>query len=266
MGTRIEDDILDDAAATNSHGAGVAWFDTATTMIKWKKGLDREEVKAVLNGLPPKTPHVIHFRIATVGGVSDDLTHPFSIDERASVDVEGEANAVLFHNGGVSNWKELLFHAYIRSGMKVPEPPWSDTRAMAILCHVHGPNILSLIESGSRFLVFDAKADISRRMLKWGMWNDYKTFCFSNRSSKAFHSPVTTPRTVGSTDGYGFRDRRRSFNAMDKEGKIKKFKAPSNYEVWKKFSDDGVSLVAANEEALDAAMTAPINIEVTPSD
>lgn len=261
MNDRISNDIIEDAANTNSHGGGVAWLDQSTKTIKWKKGLKKDEVLAILDGPAKATPHVVHFRIATHGGVQDGLCHPFSIDERASVETEGEADSVLFHNGTVSSWKELLFNACIAGGQKVPPPPWSDTRAMAILCHVYGPHILSLVETGSRFLVFNAKVDPKERMLCWGSWHDYQRFRFSNQGTRAFHRPVeNTSRSAITTHRSNFEpvnDRRTAVPFAERSSTGRKFKPPANYEVWKKLTNDGLSLVAANEEA-DNQLVTPV--------
>jgi hypothetical protein len=251
MGTRISDGIIEDAYNNNRDGGGMAWLDQATKKIKWKKNLDRKEMIAKLAELPDKTPHVVHMRIATVGGVCPELTHPFPITAESSLDEEGEADSVLFHNGGVGHWKEYLFQAYMQTGIKVPNPPWSDTRAVAVLCHVYGPNVLSIIESGSRFLVFDARTDKTERMRRWGTWFDINTLSFSNRSTRAFEEPKRAPVIPAHSydDRSGqFPDRRNLGGVAERSRRgERRYKAPAGYEVWKSLTADGRSIVAANE-------------------
>ena len=265
MGKRIADGIIDDAYNNNRDGGGMAWLDQASKKIKWVKNLDREEMKAKLKELPDNTPHVVHMRIATVGGVCPELTHPFSIDERASLDAEGEADAVLFHNGGVGHWKEYLFQAYMASGIKVPPPPWSDTRAVAILCHVYGPNILSIIESGSRFLVFDARTDKTERMRRWGTWYDINTLSFSNRSTRAFDEPKKAYEAPVHHHAYESTVDRRQLGSTDvsrsRRGAAPRYKAPAGFEPWKSLTADGRSLVAANEILDQAERTGPKQVD-----
>lgn len=259
MGTRISEGILTDAANTNRDGGGIAWLDKASKKIRWSKGLTKDEMVKALAALPDNTPHVVHFRIATVGGVSDELTHPFPITADCAMDKEGEAESVLFHNGGVGNWKEYLFQAYMHTGSKVPPPPWSDTRAVAVLCSVYGPNVLSIIESGSRFLVFDARTPKEERMRRWGSWHDINTLSFSNRSTRAFDTPRVerTPTTPMFPD-------RRNFGAADttrrNSSTSKRYRPPAGFEVWKSLEASGLSIVAANEDA-DEALVAPVQVD-----
>lgn len=266
MSKRIDDGIIDDAINTNSHGVGIAWLDQDKKVIRWAKGLDKANAKKILDGPAKGTPHVFHARIATDGGVCDELTHPFPIGAEASIETEGEADAVLFHNGRVGDWQKYLFQAYLSSGLKVAPPPWSDTRAMAFLCHVHGPHVLSLVSEGSRFLVFDAKTSPAERMLRWGTWHEYQSFSFSNRGTRAFNPPYVAPITraperqrQSSYVGGGAAtvvDRRSS--AADTHSSNRKYRPPASYEVWTKFTHDGLSLNAA-DEVQDAELVAPLN-------
>lgn len=185
-GKRISDEILEDAARGNRDGAGIAWLEEG--QIHYRKGLTVEELKTVLDEHAVGNPWVAHFRIATIGGVKPELTHPFVIDEHASIGLEGVADAVLFQNGTFGNWKDFLLQASASSKVRVPEPPWSDTRAVAFLCHVYGKHILSLLDNHSRFLILDAKEPITRRIMLWGTWEDHDGFKFSNRNSCAFHT------------------------------------------------------------------------------
>lgn len=258
MGKRIEDDIIDDAAQINSHGAGIAWFEPEKKKILWLKGLDKDEVKTAVDKHAVGKPHVLHFRISTCGGVNDELTHPFSIDERASVETSGEADAVLFHNGMVGSWKELLFQSVIRSGIKVPDGPWSDTRAMAVLCHVYGRNVLSIIESGSRFLVMDATTIANERMFKWGSWHQYKEFSFSNQGTRAFYAPRAPEHRAPVTRFPGVHDHSTGIRSESTGKGNRRFKAPAGFEVWKRLKDDGLSLVADNETPVSESEVADI--------
>lgn len=183
-GKRISNKILEEAANTNSNGAGIAWSDKG--QIFFKKGLDVKDVQEILDKEIGTKPWVAHFRIATIGGPIPELTHPFTIDEAASIAFEGQADSVLFQNGTFSQWKEHLLQACASRGCKVPESPWSDTRAIAFLCNIYGKHILSLLDNSSRFLVFDAKDTTDRRIMLWGEWHDFEEFKFSNRGTSAF--------------------------------------------------------------------------------
>lgn len=188
-GKGISKEILQDAAGTNRDGAGLAWLDNGK--IQFRKGLTVDELQVLLENEAKDKVWVSHFRIATVGGVTPKLTHPFTIDERASIELSGEADSVLFQNGTFNTWKEYLLQASAAGKLKIPEPPWSDTRAVAFLCHVYGKHLLSLLDNHSRFLVFDAKEPKEKRIMLWGSWEDHDGFKFSNKGSCAFHVSKT---------------------------------------------------------------------------
>lgn len=274
-GKLIEDNILDDAGSTNRDGNGLAWYTAGSPTVNWKKGLNTEALKALIKEIAAdgKTPYVAHFRIATVGGTCDELTHPFSIDERASIETEGTAEQLLFHNGSVANWKELLFQAVVRSGKKLPPPPWSDTRALAWALHVYGPHFIGLLENYSRFLVFDAKQPADRRFLMWGKWSRYKDCYFSNEGNVAFRAPrVNTPYVAPSTSVGGTSNANPPFtgpssstptNASSRNGRSTTVGSAGNgrryipqvgFDPWKPFTPRGTSrVIAVNEQALTTA-------------
>lgn len=185
-GKRISREILEDAERTNSHGGGLAWFDQANKTIQFRKGLELKDVESLFETDVKDQPWVVHFRINTVGGVCDELTHPFTIDKDASVASSGNASSVFFQNGTFNEWKQYLMNASARSGIKIPPLPWSDSRAIAFCLGVYGKHLLSLLDNSSRFLVFDADEDDDNRMMLWGKWEDHDEFKFSNSGNIAF--------------------------------------------------------------------------------
>ena len=80
--------------ATNSHGSGLAWL--SGKHAQYEKGLSVAEIHDFLRRL--NGPAIVHFRIASVGGVNPDLCHPFPVTHRAPLRASGIARAVLFHN------------------------------------------------------------------------------------------------------------------------------------------------------------------------
>lgn len=217
-GKGISEEILQDAAQKNGDGAGLAWLDK--NKIQFRKGLTVDELRDLLATEAKDKVWVAHFRIATVGGVTPALTHPFTIDERVSVDPSGEADAVLFQNGTFSTWKDFLLQASATAKIRLPEPPWSDTRAVAFLCHVYGKHILSLLDNHSRFLVFDAKEPSTKRIMLWGSWEDHDGFKFSNKGSCAFYEKKTTTHGGGPgnpTKAAEANDADAAENAMDED-------------------------------------------------
>jgi predicted glutamine amidotransferase len=105
-----------------------------------------------------KPPFLLHFRIATAGGVSKELTHPFPIEPTASLALEGECESVLMHNGHFSEWQKVLLNN-ISPTYKFPEGDWSDSRAMAFIASIHGEHVLKLFEE--KITVLSAKTGLT---------------------------------------------------------------------------------------------------------
>ncbi|MEM1967749.1 MAG: hypothetical protein QXO86_07775 [Nitrososphaerota archaeon] len=83
----------------NSHGSGFAYYEAGQwQFVKGFMALE-ELLKALkekgLLGEKDHPPFAIHFRVATHGGITPELTHPFEVGIK-------EGRAVLFHNGTLS--------------------------------------------------------------------------------------------------------------------------------------------------------------------
>lgn len=258
---RIPNSVLEAAASSNRDGAGVAWYDKSKKKICFKKQLDLAGVIATLDGEASGKSYAVHFRIATVGGAVPELTHPFTIENNPATDATGESESVLFQNGTCSDWKDALLKATLGSGLKLPPPPWSDSRAVALLCHIHGKHILSLVDNHSRYLVFDATEPDNRRMMLWGDWHDHEGFKFSHKGSPVFTAPVvrtvvTTPTTGANNpnttnSSYLSRETSRTPTTGTTTGSAtdsaRRYIPKEGYDAFRKFSTTGTPLVAANE-------------------
>jgi hypothetical protein len=152
------EDELRSGASKNSDGAGLAWIEKKSkSLVHWKKGLKDE--KAVLEYIEEEKipfPLAIHFRTASVGPKSMLLTHPFPVGKGAPMWLEGTAGEVLFHNGHLAKWDDLVLQAGLASEEDFPEGIWSDTRALAWLVHLKGPGIIRFINETSRVLLMHA--------------------------------------------------------------------------------------------------------------
>jgi hypothetical protein len=137
-------EILKTCEENNKDGGGIAY--PKDGMIYYEKGLDAKEIHRHLLKLKNVRPAVIHFRISTVGGKSTGLCHPFPIDVQAGTGKRGIAEAVLFHNGHWTKWKETLTSAFLGKGAKVPKGDWSDSRAMAWLLGNYGIEMMDFLE------------------------------------------------------------------------------------------------------------------------
>jgi len=128
--------VLELGASRNPHGAGIAWVEDGK--VKWKKGLKLEEL---FNYEDKTGPGLVHFRLSTVGGDNPLLCHPFPVSETAEVDLEGEADKVLAHNGHWMDWQKCVSNVVNRD-KPLPPAPWSDTRGIAWLTSHYGDDWL----------------------------------------------------------------------------------------------------------------------------
>ena len=153
--TRATPEMVRAAFKSNNQGGGVAWRDEVEdpkdktkriSVVKWKKAItDPEEMVHFAETLP--LPHILHFRIQSVGGPSLDLTHPFPVSRDASVAHEGQTpGQVLFHNGTWHQWDSEGIKSALLRGVKLPRGPWSDTRMMAWVTHLISPGFLDIIK------------------------------------------------------------------------------------------------------------------------
>ena len=94
--------------AKNPDGGGIAWFN-GDRSINIRKGLmTLAEIHDVLENEVSNAPAVVHFRIATSGGVTPEMTHPFIVAGRVKKCVALEPVTtkapVIFHNGVISDY------------------------------------------------------------------------------------------------------------------------------------------------------------------
>lgn len=171
-------DVLKYANESNKHGFGYAWADG--DQIRWNKGYTAEELTDALieEYLALPFPKAIHFRWATHGGVTPELTHPFPIKRGNSLALDGDAKHVLFHNGVWGDWddrmREAIFSGAINPNVLTQQ--MSDSRALAILCQRFGPDILDVLGiSGQKVLVL-----MPQTWYKYGSWTEKDGWSASN--------------------------------------------------------------------------------------
>ncbi len=184
LGEKFSQEVFVNMWESNSDGFGMAWR-AAPSGVYVKKGLmDFEAAWAAYNAMPEGVPHVLHFRLATHGGVIPELTHPFLVSKSSDLFLEGVAHdPVLFHNG--------VWSAYTRA-MPFPKGPLSDTRALAVyLARLRGGGSLeemlrkgkeAMLEAG-RVVIFPPEGDT---LYLYGYWVKEGSFYFSNHSYKSY--------------------------------------------------------------------------------
>lgn len=142
-----------EAFRANPDGGGLAWYEDGKVVLR--KGFMK--VNHMLDcylgeHVNEKLPHVVHCRRAT-SKVTQKLTHPFIVSEKSPLKLTYHGNeAVLFHNGVVSDWKKKMFEFYLHNAKKIPDGDFSDSRFVAILVHFLGENILPIL--GDKYVMF----------------------------------------------------------------------------------------------------------------
>ena len=117
-----QDKEITAAAAHNRDGIGIAYYNPQTTLVEWIKGLTTKQAITAKKDMP--LPAIYHFRLATHGGDSPLLCHPFPITRNVGITTRGEAREVLFHNGVWMHYAQFIKKARLKG-------PVSDTRIMA---------------------------------------------------------------------------------------------------------------------------------------
>jgi len=91
----------------NPHGAGVAWADDG--QLFFSKGLTAKEIFELQEAGWLTFPYMLHFRWATHGSKTMEMTHPFPLGPRALLgELDGHADKVMIHNGVWHGYKDYL--------------------------------------------------------------------------------------------------------------------------------------------------------------
>jgi hypothetical protein len=179
---------LERGASSNRDGAGIAWVDREHHTTRFAKGLpsDAKVIEKFLKDEKIPYPFAIHFRTASIGGVSDELTHPFTIDAPGEgLDwLAGNCRRVLMHNGHLSDWQKFFLPAVLANSKdQVPMGPWSDSRALAWVVKLKGEGIINFILDNTRVVILDglaskgcAKDDPSSYFRLYGKWISEKGY------------------------------------------------------------------------------------------
>jgi predicted glutamine amidotransferase len=102
-GKKLPEEWLQDMWFVNDDGAGISYVED--NRIHVRKGFMKLESFLSFYEKLPDVPHVIHFRLASVGAVSKQFTHPFRIDRPDDLKLKYQAELVLFHNGTIKNYQ-----------------------------------------------------------------------------------------------------------------------------------------------------------------
>lgn len=101
-----------------------------------------------------------------MGEAIPSLCHPFAATKQASKELEGRAKAVVFHNGTWPSWRFKIESHALQKISKVPGGPFNDSRTLAWLAGLYGPNIFNVMDvDHQRILYFSTD-----KVLHWGSW------------------------------------------------------------------------------------------------
>jgi len=139
-------------AESNNDGIGIAWRDKRSKII-FQRGIKLSNAITILKMIEAnKFSYILHFRIATVGGVLRRLCHPFPVttNQQLLFAKSGEVDYVLAHNGHWNQWDQ----DNATPPFKSRQGPWSDSAALAYIAAKTGT---IWIPSGNRICTLHSK-------------------------------------------------------------------------------------------------------------
>lgn len=168
--TSLDFETVRFAYDTNPDGVGVAINDGETWTIKKYMYPSKQQLKTLCNNLQDKEA-ILHFRIATSGGINLENCQPFLFDNDRQV---------LFHNGVI----------YSLNGISSNK---SDTRLLIDILGIEKQDISNLLfniseKSNNKFILLDDNNDVQF----FGEFKNYKGLLCSNLN---FVPRPTTPVT-----------------------------------------------------------------------
>ena len=179
---RLTGRMIRRANAKIPDGLGMAWFDGKVS--HYVKDIPLKRAIKLSKKVP--LPYVLHARYATEGGVDPALCHPFPITKRRSERTEGRCPRLLFQNGHWGEWEETLKRIENRGGVKCPEGPMSDSRAMAFIVATVGEGVLDM-QHGQKFAMME-RGVVYRYGKGWVKWNGF--WCSNTRWVPRPKSPI----------------------------------------------------------------------------
>lgn len=198
----ITDEQLAQCHKSNGHGIGIAYV--RNNAVCYAKGIANDvEARAFITEHEITAPYIVHFRIRSSGDLIPELTHPFPIrtdgwNPLATTDVDN----VLFHNGTWHGYENAVINIALAKGIDIPAGAWSDTRGMAWILAMIGPNALKLMlgNNPSRLVTLNASGEFT---YLHGSWDSHDGKKFSNMGWKPNPQPTQVAHTHGTVTHYG---------------------------------------------------------------
>ena len=170
--TNLDFETVRLASISNPDGVGVAINDGDTWTIKKYMYPSRQQLKTLCNNLQDKEA-ILHFRIATSGGINLDNCQPFLFDNDRQV---------LFHNGVIYSLNGISSHK-------------SDTRLLIDILETNKQDINNILfniseKSNNKFILLDANNNIQF----FGEYKQYKGLYCSNLNFVPRPATPATPK------------------------------------------------------------------------
>ncbi len=217
---------LESAELLNSDGGGISWIEK--DRVYWHKGLTASEILDLIKKRKIQLPVIVHFRIASIGGTTKELTHPFPITNGVPLNLKGYAKEVLFHNGHWQEWRDMCIKTMIKHKLEFPRDVWSDSRGMAWLASIYGKGMLNLV-TNSKIAVMTTKGierygDDWKRLKGTMCSNDHFDHKQTNLTSSYNYSDDDYKSSYNSDYGYWKDGKYTSYKKFKKKNKNKKKK------------------------------------------
>jgi len=168
-GKKVPQEWLSDMWLINDDGGGIAFV--KNNQVHVRKGFMTLDAFLKFYEKLPNVPHVVHFRLASIGVVSKQFTHPFRIDRSDNLKTSYKAEMVLFHNGTIKDYERFAKLANV-------SPKNSDTYCLArFLAKLSYNDKIALLRKqlGSKFVVLSPNS-----IVLLGQFFPKDSFWFSN--------------------------------------------------------------------------------------
>jgi predicted glutamine amidotransferase len=179
---RMTQQEIENCFTNNSDGAGFAWPTEEGTVHVEKGFMTLEALQEWYENTEIPLPHVGHFRTATSGEKNREMTHPYKMTIDSELVISEETtDPVLFHNGVIFDWKNLLLNMV--TSKQIPAMPkgcMNDSRMAAIMSSIPtiGDDIFEVLSG--KFVKVAADGTITR----WGQFDEVNGILFSNDGHK----------------------------------------------------------------------------------
>lgn len=198
---------LKNAESVNNDGGSIAWLNKDGTK-SYKKGIKSKEIHSIINKrLIPQgiETAIIHFRIASIGGVKKKLCHPFEISGKVELNMEhmNTTRDLLFHNGTWSEYAEVLveYLKSVKTPQLIPRGEYSDSRIMAYLASKIGHKAMAKQVKGWNKVAILTDKGIKRYGSNWCDVKNNK--CSNNYFIPVKYNETNMPFSWGTyTNGY----------------------------------------------------------------